>query len=119
MLRGDNYPDTGGDLSDDISFAIIHVSDGINHGQFIFDQKILISKGVMSKNNQDGKRAIRVYPAWTTPIAKDAIKTQAWQLKYFLPLKENIHADLAQVKKFFNSAINSQEHFASQKIQQP
>ena len=90
------------DLSDDISFVIIHVSDGVHHGQFIFDQKILLSKGVMSKNNQGGKRAIRVYPAWSTPTAKDAIKTQAWQLQYFLPLGENIQADLAQVRKFFN-----------------
>ena len=90
------------DLSDDISFAIIHVSDGMHHGQFIFDQKILISKGVMSKNHQGGKRAIRVYPAWTRPTAKDAIKTQAWQLQYFLPLDQSIHGDLNQVKKFFD-----------------
>ncbi len=92
------------DLSDQIEFVVIHVSDGVNHGQFIFDQKILISKGVMSKNHQGGKRAIRVYPAWTSPTAKDAIKTQSWQLQYFLRLKENIHADLDQVKKFFNCA---------------
>ncbi len=90
------------DLSDDISFAIIHVSDGMHHGQFIFDQKILLSKGVMSKNHQGGKRAIRVYPAWTRPTAKDAIKTQAWQLQYFLPLDKNNHADLEQVKMFFS-----------------
>jgi hypothetical protein len=90
------------DLSDEIDFVIIHVSDGTHHGQFIFDQTILLSKGVMSKNNQGGKRAIRVYPAWTRPTAKDAIKTQAWQLQYFLPLDQSIHGDLNQVKKFFD-----------------
>ncbi len=90
------------DLSDEIDFVIIHVSDGTHHGQFIFDQAILLSKGVMSKNNQGGKRAIRVYPAWIKATAKDAIKTQAWQLKYFLPIEKSMNADLLQVKKFFN-----------------
>lgn len=72
------------DKDDNIDFVIINTSDTINSGQFIFNREILIAKNIMSSNNKGGKRAIRVYPPWAKPIAKEAIKTQQWQLKYFL-----------------------------------
>lgn len=74
------------DITDDVHFVVISVADAIHRGQFIFNQKILFAKGIMSRNGKGGKRAIRVYPPWSTPKAKDAIRTQQWQTQHFLPL---------------------------------
>jgi hypothetical protein len=41
-------------------------------------------QGILSDNIKEGKRAIRVYPPWDKAENKQAIKTQAWQLLYFL-----------------------------------
>lgn len=91
------------DISDGIDFVVVCVSDGATHwGQFIFDQKILVSKGIMSKNCKGGKRAIRIYPPWTKPVAKDAVKTQLWQLPYFVSCEPNGTVDSVVVRKLFN-----------------
>nr|WGE07832.1 MepB family protein [Bacillus subtilis] len=37
----------------------------------------------MSHNSKKGKTAFRVYPPWTEPVSKQAVKTQQWQLRYF------------------------------------
>lgn len=74
------------DSADGLQFVIVSVSDADHRGQFIFGREILIAKGVMSREGQGGKRAIRVYPPWCNPTAKDAIRTQQWQIRYFLPL---------------------------------
>lgn len=55
----------------------------------------------MSLGGQGGKRAIRLYPPWSEPVARDAIRTQRWQLRYFLPLAPGIGADPAQVRALF------------------
>jgi hypothetical protein len=89
------------DINDNVDFVVVNVSDGALHGQFIFDQKILLAKGVISRNGKGGKRAIRVYPAWSKPVAKDAIKTQQWQLQYFFALTSDKNADLQKVQKLF------------------
>ncbi len=81
---------------------MISVSDGELHGQFIFDKKILVAQGVMSNNGTGGKRAMRVYPSWSRPIAKDAIKTQQWQLQYFFAMPQNKDHDLQKVRALFN-----------------
>ena len=86
------------DIHDHIDFVVISVSDGGLHGQFIFDQKILLAKGVMSNNGKGGKRAMRIYPSWSKPIAKEAIKTQQWQLQYFVEGT----SDKNKVRRLFN-----------------
>jgi len=86
------------DSSDPIDYIIIDVKDDNNKGQFIFDRKILIEKGIISHESRKGKRGIRVYPPWTMPIAKQAIKTQEWQLRYFY----SFNSDVKQVCNFFN-----------------
>ncbi|MNO05235.1 MepB protein [compost metagenome] len=55
----------------------------------------------MSIDGVGGKRAIRVYPPWARPVAKQAIRTQQWQLKYFLALEQNGSADADQVRRLF------------------
>jgi hypothetical protein len=74
------------EVNDDIDFVIISVSDTENHGQFIFGKDILLEKGILSQGDKKGKLAFRVYPPWTKPSAKDAIKSQQWQVGYFLPI---------------------------------
>ncbi len=75
------------DLNDNISYFIINVADSNHSGLFIFDQEILAAKKIISQYGKFGKRAIRVYPPWVKPVASEAIKSQAWQLKYFVDLE--------------------------------
>jgi hypothetical protein len=89
------------DTGDGITFVVVNVADDTHRGQFVFDQKILAAKGVMSIDGVGGKRAIRVYPPWARPVAKQAIRTQQWQLKYFLALEQNGSADADQVRRLF------------------
>lgn len=75
------------DGNDGIAFVVISVSDAGHHGQFIFSREILLAKGVMSIGGVGGKCAMRVYPPWSQPVAKQAIKTQQWQARYFVALE--------------------------------
>lgn len=87
------------DVSDSLDFMIISVRGSENFGQFIFPQSVLVSHGIISQNEKGGKRGIRVYAPWDKPENKQAIKTQAWQVNYFVEIKENSHLDLEFVKK--------------------
>lgn len=89
------------DSSDGVDFVIISVANATHHGQFIFNQQVLLKHDVMSHIGKGGKRAIRVYPPWSSPTAKEALKTQHWQLRYFLPIMQDMHADAAQVRRLF------------------
>jgi hypothetical protein len=88
------------DFSDDIDFVVVSVTDGIQSGQFVFDQHILRDKGIISYHGKKGKLSFRIFPPWTSP-AKTALKTQEWQLRYFLFIPQKGNADLAQVLKLF------------------
>lgn len=87
------------DVSDFLDFMIISVRDSENFGQFIFPKSVLVSHGIISQNEKGGKRGIRVYAPWDKPENKQAIKTQAWQVNYFVEIRENSHLDLEFVKK--------------------
>ena len=71
------------DISDNIDFVIVSVTENVYHGQFIFSQKTLVNQGILSHKDQGGKLAFRVYPSWVKLEAKAAIKTQQWQLQDF------------------------------------
>lgn len=87
------------DVGDSLDFMIISVRDSENFGQFIFPKSVLVAKGIVSQNEKGGKRGIRVYAPWDKPENKQAIKTQAWQVNYFIEIRENSHLDLEFVKK--------------------
>ena len=87
------------DVTDSLDFLIISVRDSENFGQFIFPKSVLVSHGIISQNEKGGKRGIRVYAPWDKPENKQAIKTQAWQVNYFVEIRENSHLDLEFVKK--------------------
>ncbi|WP_256596236.1 MepB family protein [Pseudomonas sp. LAMO17WK12:I9] len=44
---------------------------------------------------------MRVYPPWVKPVAKEAVRTQQWQLRYFLPLEQSGSADSVRVRRLF------------------
>ena len=74
------------DSGDGVELVIVSVVDAFHSGQFVFDKQALLKYGVMSLDGRGGKRAMRVYPPWSKPAAKAAIKTQQWQLRYFVAL---------------------------------
>ena len=94
------------DASDPIDLFIVSVRKGKRLGQFIFPKAVLADQGIVSTKKRDGKRAMRVYPLWDITTSKQAQKTQAWQLKYFLeiPLKKSV--DLVLAKKLLNNPDN-------------
>jgi hypothetical protein len=81
---------------------IISVRDSENFGQFIFPKSVLIAKGIVSQNGKGGKRGIRVYAPWDKPENKQAIKNQAWQVNYFVEIRENLPVDVELVKRIFS-----------------
>ena len=72
------------DEADRIDVVIIAVSDGTQHGFFIFPRSVLLQRGVMSRAGQGGKRALRVYPPWCAPKSDQAQRTQCWQAQWFV-----------------------------------
>jgi hypothetical protein len=92
------------DSGDGVDFVVVSVADATHRGQFVFSQEALVKHGVMSLSGKGGKRAIRVYPPWSNPLVKEAIRTQQWQLRYFLPLAPGINADPVQVRKLFKTS---------------
>lgn len=89
------------DITDDVQFVVISVADNGHRGQFIFSQALLLAKGIISRHGKGGKRAIRVYPPWSKPTAKDAIRTQQWQMQHFLPLAPDGTAEAASMVRMF------------------
>lgn len=97
------------DHSDPIDFFVISARKENHFGQFIFPKSVLCEQGVVSTNNQGGKRAIRVYPPWETFLNKQAEKTQQWQIKYFLEIPSRGKINLPHLHKIFgiDDSLNS------------
>ena len=93
------------DILDDLDYIIITSKSGDNFGQFIFPISVLAEKSIVTKNGIVGKRGIRVYPPWDIATNNQALKTQSWQTKYFLAIKNVSSNDLNLANKLF-SKIN-------------
>ncbi|MCL6571379.1 MAG: MepB family protein [Bacillus sp. (in: Bacteria)] len=89
------------DISDNIDLFIISTRNDNYFGQFIFPKTVLLEKGIISGSNNEGKRAIRVYPPWDNATNKQAQKTQQWQLEYFLEIVQDKPTDLVRAKRLF------------------
>ena len=85
--------------SDTIDYFVVSVSSGVYFGQFVFPKSVLITQGILSTEDRDGKRAFRVYPEWDVPQSKQAIQTQQWQLEYFYQIHDDI--DLKSASKLY------------------
>jgi hypothetical protein len=91
------------DILDDIDFVVITSKSEANIGQFIFPKSVLADKGIISQNGKGGKRGIRVYPSWDTATNRQAEKTQGWQMKYFMRIKNDNSVDFDLTRKFFDN----------------
>lgn len=94
------------DFNDNLDFIIVTSRSGDNFGQFIFPKSILADKGIISYKGKEGKRGIRVYPPWDIATNKQAKKTQNWQTKYFLTIKNDTSTDLELLKHLFRTSNN-------------
>ena len=91
------------DISDDIDFIVVTSKSGENFGQFIFPKSVLADQGIITNNGKGGKRGIRVYPPWDLVTNKQAEKTQSWQTKYFLTIRNNNFSDVNLALKLFST----------------
>lgn len=87
------------DCSDDFDWAIICVKSGNRQGLFVFPKPALLQHGVISGDSKEGKRGFRIYPAWDNATNSQAMKTQRWQLAYFLETATEVNLETA--KKLF------------------
>ncbi|MEO9965930.1 MAG: MepB family protein [Reichenbachiella sp.] len=83
-----NGPITPFHQNDEVDLVVILVEKRGKLGQFVFPKTVLCSKGIFSTDTLEGKRGIRVYPPWDVPQSKQAMRTQAWQINYFLDLEK-------------------------------
>lgn len=77
------------DESDPFDFYIIMAALNTKTGYFVFPSRVLVEQGILSGNRTNGKRGFRLYPPWSFPQNKQALKTQEWQLEYFLEEPES------------------------------
>ena len=89
------------DILDPINLFIISTKKDNHFGHFVFPKSVLIKQGVISNNGKGGKRGIRVYSPWDIPTNKQAKKTQAWQLNYFLEINESKSVDFERIKMLY------------------
>lgn len=67
-------------------------------GKFIIPKKVLIEKGILSTDSKEGKRAMRVYPAWDKVYNAQAKRTQAWQLEWFIEFSPEGQLDISRLE---------------------
>ena len=84
--------------SDNFDFVIIIARNEDNLWQFIFPKSVLADNGIITRNGKIGKRGIRIYPPWDIATNKQAMKTQSWQMKYFLTIKYDNSTDIEMMK---------------------
>lgn len=70
-------------------------------GQFIFPKDVLLKQSILMSHSTKGKMAIRVYPSWDHPSSKQAMKTQEWQLPYFIDMSHPNKLLLEKIKKLY------------------
>ena len=89
-------------VSDAIDLIVINVKKDNLFGQFVFPKSILIEKGIIT-NQKQGKRAMRLYPIWDETTNKQAMKTQKWQLKYFLEIPRDRSLDIHRAALLYSA----------------
>ncbi len=91
------------DFNDSFDFLVVSVRSENHLGQFVFPKAALSERGIVSCNEKEGKRAMRVYPPWDKTNNSQANKTQIWQLHYFINFSEN-NFDFARMRYLFEIA---------------
>ncbi len=67
-------------------FVITTFKNNYTFGQFVFPKEVLLKQNIFRSGSTKGKMAIRVYPSWDRPTNTEAMKTQKWQLPYFVDM---------------------------------
>ena len=91
------------DFEDDFSFFVINIENQYQKGQFIFSKEVLKKHGIISNNGVGGKRGFRLYAPWDNPTSKQGLKTQTWQLNYFLSLDYDKGIDIERANFLYKS----------------
>lgn len=99
--RNANGPIEPFEENDQIDFFVVNVRTEKELGQFVFPKSVLITKGIISTDKKEGKRAFRVYPNWDTVNNKQADKTQKWQMAYFYEINDS--TDPRRVRELYKS----------------
>nr|WP_300005570.1 MepB family protein [Tissierella sp.] len=76
------------DYEDAPDLLVINTFKENNFGQFIFPKEVLLKHNILKTESSKGKMGIRVYPIWDRPTSHQAMKTQQWQLEYFINMKD-------------------------------
>ncbi len=92
--------------SDPVDFFIVSTRKGNFFGQFVFPKSVLVKQDIVSIRGKGGKRAMRVYPPWDKTTNRQAQKTQAWQLDFFLPLSSNQPVDLNRCQFLYSQELS-------------
>lgn len=71
-------------------------------GQFIFPKEILFKQNILRSSSTKGKMAIRIYPSWDSPTSKQAMKTQEWQLPYFVDMSNSNNLALEKILELYS-----------------
>ena len=91
------------DSSDAIDIVIISVRKEQHFGQFVFPKSALCKHGILTFNSKEGKRGFRVYSPWDKTTNKQAIKTQNWQLDYFLDISNTQSINLEKATTLYRN----------------
>jgi hypothetical protein len=91
------------DCEDGVDLVIITARQTPYFGHFVFPQSELITRGVMSRKQIGGKRALRVYPPWVSTTSPQARATQRWQVEFFLHLDETAGFDEERARLLFQA----------------
>ncbi len=95
------------DISDPADLFVISTRKENHFGQFIFPKAVLGNQDILSNKGEGGKRAIRVYPPWDNPTSRQALKTQKWQLEYFLDIPTDKPLDFLRSQMLYNFPVNN------------
>ena len=71
-------------IDDPQEFFFVGVTDDQHRGFFVFPKQELVKRGIVSDSLKEGKRAFRVYPPKTKTTNPQAIRTQKWQIRYYI-----------------------------------
>jgi len=99
--RIDKGPIMPYDTIDQFDFFVVSVRDKNHFGQFVFPKDVLYQKGIISKNGNGGKCAIRLYPIWDVADNTQAKRTQAWQRNYFFEISKDKIVDQKIIERLF------------------
>ncbi|MFF4101896.1 MepB family protein [Streptomyces sp. NPDC001903] len=89
------------DTADRVDLFVIGSHDDHGFGQFVFPVDALARHGVVSVDGAGGKRGFRLYPPWVATAGRQADRTQAWQVEYFLHLPPDGAVDLVRAAQLY------------------